>query len=590
MAKKKRTQKACPDARCMKTLPKTPTRIAGLDEILEGGLPAGRATVVTGSPGCGKTVLGLEFLYRGALAGDPGIFVGFEERPDALRRNAATFGWDLAALERDHKLFLLQGRVTPAMVISGDFDLHGLLAIIDGKAREMGATRVVFDALELVLQLWDEPKRVRSELHALGDWLSDRSTTSVLTLSTATGADPAMYERFFHSMADCALVFDQRVEDHVTTRRMRVIKYRGSGFGRNEYPYVVTAEGVKVLPITTVELKHQPLGGKMTSGIPRLDALLGGGYARGSCTLLAGLQGTGKTLLASTFTQAACARGEKVLYISFEESADALMGNVRSAGIDLRPAVKSGALHFITAYPESLGAEEHLLRKLNHIEALQPDHVIVDAISACERMGSRRAAFDFLMRLLNACKERGITMFMINQTTGNRGDTSLTGNNISSMVDTVLFLCYAESRGETNRTIEVMKARGSAHSNQVREFVISDKGLDLLDVYVGEGGLLTGVARQEQEAKEAYEDQRRIAEIEAKERELAHLKASLDAESEKLRAAIEAAETDLAAYRLERDMALKGRAVRGKMRGADTTDAAAPRPKRARARGKGGRR
>ncbi len=493
-----------------------------MDDILEGGLPRGRTTVINGAPGSGKTLLGLEFLYRGALAGEPGIFIGFEEPVEQLRENAATLGWDLPALERENRLFLLDGRIRPDTLISGAFSLKGLLAIAAGKSKEMGARRIVIDALEVALRLFDEPRQVRNEMHLLNDWMQQAGLTTLLTVKPRKQNGASIYEEFFDSMGDCVIVLDARVSDQVTTRRLRVTQYRGSGFGRNEYPYIITSDGFHVAPISTVGLRHKPLGEKMSSGIPRLDEVLGGGYRRASCILFAGIPGTGKTILCSAFVAAACGRGERVLYISFEESEAALVENVRSAGIALGPHAASGQLRFLANFPEAMGVEEHYFQALKAIETFSPAHVVVDAISACERMGGKQAAFEYLMRLLNACKERGITILMVNQTAGS-DLAEISGNGISSMVDTVIGLSYKQGYGEITRLMHVLKSRGSRHSNQQREYVITDEGIQIRDVYLGEGEVLTGAARQVQEARDRAEAQRLDFEIQSKELELKRL-------------------------------------------------------------------
>jgi len=515
---------ASEQASSARALEKAPTHILGLDEILEGGLPRGRTTAVSGGAGSGKTVLGLEFLYRGALAGEPGIFVGFEEPVEQLRQNAATLGWDLAALEQENRLCLLEGYLKPDTLVTGDFSLKGLLAAVTGKSREMGAKRVVIDALDVMLRLFETPRQVRNEMHALNDWLRSSGLTAIMTVRPPRGGAGTSFEEFFDSMSDCLIRMETRVANQIGIRRLRVVKYRGSDFGRNEYPYVITEVGLHTAPISTVGLRHKPLGEHMSTGCKRLDAILGGGYRRASCVLFAGLPGTGKTILASTFTSAACSRGERILYISFEESQDPLVENVLNAGVALGPHIESGRLSFLTNFPEAMGGEEHYIRALRKIEELGPAHVVVDAISACERMGGRQAAFEYLMRLLNSCKERGITILMVNQTSGAQDIMEISGSGISSMVDTVIFLTYVEGAGEINRLMQVLKSRGAVHSNQKREYVITDDGIHIMDVYLGEGDVLTGTARQIQEERDRAEAERLAYEIETKEIELRRLR------------------------------------------------------------------
>ncbi len=474
------------EARLPQPITKAPTHIAGLDEILQGGLPRGRTTVVMGQAGTGKTVLGLEFLYRGALDGEPGIFVGFEEPPDDLRVNAATLGWDLSRLEREGRLVLLDGRIKPEALRAGAFSLSGLLAIVTGKSREVRARRVVLNALDVALRFFESPVAARNELHILNDWLRNAGLTSIVTYKPRA-PDLDGLDDFFGSMADCVIRLDARVVDQVTTRRLRVIKYRGSDFGGNEYPYVIGESGLRCIPISTVGLKHEPLGEKISTGLSRLDAILDGGYRRASCILVAGQPGAGKTILASTFADAACRRGERVLYVSYEESAAALAGNVASAGLDLKPHVDGGRLVFLAYMPEAMGAEEHLMRVMDAVTRFEPHHVVVDAISACDRMGGMQAAFEFLMRLLNSCKERGITILLINQTKGATDRVELSGAGISSMLDTVLFMDYAVGPRETNRLLHVFKARGSAHSNLKYPYVVTPSGIHILEPALGPG-------------------------------------------------------------------------------------------------------
>lgn len=545
------------------------TRVEGLDEVLHGGIPRGRTTLVSGGPGCGKSVLGLEFLHHAACDGEPGVFVTFEERADSVRRNARGFGWDLEALEQDDKLFLLEARVDPETIVSGEFDLSGLLGIVGGKAESIGAKRIVIDAIDVLLRLFDDPARERKELFALHNWLLDREMTAIMTVKAASDDDSLAHYQFLDYMVDCVVRLDQRVLDQVTTRRLRVIKYRGSNFSRNEYPYVIDEGGLTLIPISDASLQHFKLGEYVSCGHQRLDTILGGGYRRGACVLISGTSGTGKTTLASTFVRTACQRGEKCLIVGFEESADVLTECMLSPGIDLRPAREAGTLQIQATMPESMGAEEHLIRVLKTINEYQPDHVVVDSISSCLRMGSEQAAFDFSMRLSNLCKQRGITCILTNQSEGFTDAHDISGIGISSLVDAVIFLRYIDVGGEINRMLLVMKSRGTKHSNQYREFLITDEGIDIADVYVGEGGVLTGAARQEKEAKEAFEHRRRQQFIKRKEHEVAEKQAILETQTAALRATLAAAEAELEGLQLEETIARRGRDTRGGMRGED---------------------
>ncbi|MET0105655.1 MAG: circadian clock protein KaiC [Sedimenticola sp.] len=548
-------------------LPKIATGIRGLDEILLGGLPEGRTSLVSGGPGCGKSVLGMEWLYRGALAGEPALWVTFEETADAVRRNALTFGWDLAPLEADNRVFVFSAQLDPQAVHGGDFDLKGMMGMIGGKAAQMGAKRIMIDAIDALLRVFNDMARERNELYSLHRWLQEQGMTTLLSVKSSPGQVTTSHYEFLDYMVDCVLHLDQRVNEQISTRRLRVIKYRGSGFGRNEYPYVIGQGGMTLLPTSTMELEHRPMGERISSGHDRLDGMLGGGYQQGANILIAGSSGTGKTTLACTFVRAACERGERVLYINFEESAESMMQGMLSPGINLAPASEAGLLRIITAMPESLGVEEHLLRAIDTIDEFAPAHLVVDAISATERMGSEQGALDFMMRLIAYSKARGITMVMNHQTQGIESHEQISGMGISSLVDTVLFIQYVISQGEMNRTLMVLKSRGAAHSNQYRELIIGNDGIKLSDVYVGEGGVLTGVARQEREAVEAVTKRKADLAVVQTRREVEKRKAALAAERTRLESELARAEADLEAMQLEVEITRKGRDIRAGMRG-----------------------
>lgn len=463
-----------------KDIPKVPSGIAGLDEVLNGGLPAGRMTLVNGGPGSGKSLMGLQCLLHGAVAGEPGILVMFEERAAAVRQNAWSWGWDLASLERNNRLCLLDARLNPEAVISGDFSIKGLLAILSQKAKVMRARRIVIDAVDALLHMYDNPMRERQELYALHEWLLDRGLTAIMTAKAVPHEEAPSRYAFLDFMADCVICVDQRVVAQVATRRLRVIKYRGSGYGRNEYPFLIDEHGIHLIPITSNVLRHRPPGPKVSSGQARLDDVLAGGYRRGTSILIVGTAGAGKTTLACLFAQAAGLRGERVLYLNFEESPESMVSNMLSPGLALRPLVKTGRLVVQSYLPEAMGVEEHLFHALNALDELHPQHVIVDAISACKRMGSEHAAFEYLMRLLNACKDRGITCIYLNQATGLDIVAEISGIGISSIIDTVVLLRQLPIGGTIKRQLIVMKSRGSKHSEQFHEFRITDRGIDLV--------------------------------------------------------------------------------------------------------------
>jgi circadian clock protein KaiC len=458
---------------------KIPTRIRGLDDVLGGGLPAGGLTLLNGGPGSGKTLIGLEFLARGALEGRPGVLITFEEREEALHRYAASFGWDTTALENQRLLSIITARFDPQGLLSGDFDLGGILAVLHHKAEQLQARQVVIDAPDVFLRLLNSPGKERSELYKLITWLHDQQLTTLMTVKADRSNFSSDYE-FLDYMADCVIQLDQRVIEQVSTRRMRVIKYRGSSYGRNEYPFAITNQGVWIIPITGTELRHPALGAPLPSGVTGLDALLNGGYLHSSCNLVTGTSGTGKTTFAAAFTRASTANGKRVFYINFEESPDSMITCMLSPGIDLRPVLEAGLLRFLSLIPESQGIEEHLIQAFRGIEEFAPEIVVVDAISACRRMGSRNAAFDYLLRLIDCCKNNGITSLLTNQTEDVKDTQEITGIDLSSMIDSVIILRNVERGGQFQRELAVLKARGKRHTNLVHVFQISDDGVAVL--------------------------------------------------------------------------------------------------------------
>lgn len=459
------------------TLRKVPTLIEGLDQILKGGLPMARTTLIIGGPGSGKSMFGLEFLYRGALDGQPGIFISFEERAGDLRINTSTLGWDLAALEKDGRLFMLEARIDPRAIVTGEFGIQTFLSILNHKMKAMGAKRVAIDAIDVLLRLINDEQRQQNELLALHQWLMDHEVTTLLTVK-ATGENKRHHE-FLDYMADCVIQLDNRMFGQLSTRRLRVAKYRGSGFGSNEYPFVIDPPGITLLPISDVSLSHQPLGDRLPTGLATLDDITGGGYRRASSILITGSTGVGKTTLCSAFAQTACARGEKVLYLNFEESEAALVSAMRSSGTDLGPALASNSLRLLTGMPEAMGAEHQLVRILAAIRQMRPTCVVLESASACKRMGTEQAAFEFMMRLINACKEKGITILTTNQTAGLHNSDEISGIGISSLVDTVIQLRLVEESGALLRKLMVIKSRGSKHSHRYHEFLITDSGIEL---------------------------------------------------------------------------------------------------------------
>ena len=463
-----------------KPISKTQTHVTGLDEILHGGLPTGRTTLVNGGPGSGKTVFGLEFIYRAALDGEPGIFISFEEDADSIRRNGLSLGWDLPALEEAGMLRILDGQLDPAVIRSGDFDINGLLAILGGQATARGAQNVVIVAIDGLLRISDDRRWEREQLEMLHRWLLERRLTALLTAKAFNAGDGGQTYEFMEYMVDCILKLDQRVDGQVSVRRLRIVKYRGSDFERNEFPFAISESGIVLVPISRPALDHAYSPEILSTGNDAMDELLGGGLVKSSITLLTGASGTGKTSLASTIAIEAYRRGQRVLYVQFEESRPAMVGRMLSAGIDLRPALESGLLRIEALMPETLGVEEHLIQLLHLMREHAAEVLIVDAVSATVRMHTDEAAYDFLVRLANACRPAGVTLLMTNQSGEIPSDAGIV-TMISSLIDTVIRLEYREEEDLVHRTLLVLKSRGMRHSSRRHRFLITDHGIEIID-------------------------------------------------------------------------------------------------------------
>jgi circadian clock protein KaiC len=482
-------------------LAKCPTGIQGLDEITGGGLPQGRPTLVCGSAGCGKTVLAMEFLVRGALEYDePGLFVCFEERKEDLVQNFASLGFDLEALADQHKLVMDYVHVERSeMEETGEFDLEGLFIRLGAGIDAIGAKRVALDTIETLFSGFSNEAILRAELRRLFQWLKDRKVTAIIT--GERGATTLTRYGLEEYVADCVIVLDNRIAEEVITRRLRVLKYRGSSHGGNEYPFLIDEDGISVLPVTSLGLQHTVSNDRVSSGIPRLDALLGGdGFYRGSSVLVSGTSGTGKSSVGAQLAEAACRRGEQCVYFAFEESPDQIMRNMGSIGLDLRRWVDAGLLHFHAARPTSAGLELHLATMVKVIHEIKPSLVILDPISNFGSVGNLAAVKFVLVQLIDVLKTAQITACFTCLTTGGAGLEEIAVG-ISSLMDTWLLLRDFESNGERNRGLHIMKSRGMAHSNQVREFLLTDHGVELVDVYSGPVGLYMGSARLEQEQR-----------------------------------------------------------------------------------------
>jgi len=498
-------------------LPKAPTGIRGLDQITAGGVPRGRSTLVTGGTGSGKTLLGLQFLVAGAREyGEPGVLVTFEESAGKVSANVASLGFDLDGLQRDGLLVVHAFRVDPAEIVeSGEFDFEPLFALLDDSIERIGAKRVVLDTIELLFGAFPSQAIVRAELDRLFRRLEDRAVTAIVT--GERGDNGLTRHGIEEYVSDCVIVLDQRMHEEISTRRLRVVKYRGSAHGTNEYPFLISAGGFMVLPITSVALDYGASEERISTGVARLDHMLAGGLFRGSTVLVSGTMGTGKSTLGAHLINAACARGEPALLVLFEESPDQVIRNMRSVGLDLGRWVEAGLLRMWAARPTAFGLETHLAILTGLIEELGPTVAVLDGIASLTHGGpSGPEVTSMLARQIDLLKAAGITTMAT--TLAREDDTSMVG--ISSLADTWLLLRNVESDGERNRLLYVLKSRGSAHSNQAREFVLTNHGAELVDVYVGPAGVLTGSGRLVQEAQERGAELRRDEELMRRRREL----------------------------------------------------------------------
>jgi len=525
-------------------LAKAPTGISGLDEITGGGLPRGRPTLVCGSAGCGKTLLAMEFLIRGATAFDePGVFLTFEESPEELTQNVRSLGFDVDDLVAQKKIVLDYVRVERAEIEEiGDYDLEGLFIRLGLAIDTIGAKRVVLDTIEVLFSGLTNTAILRSELRRLFRWLKDKGVTAIITGERGDGT--LTRHGLEEYVSDCVIVLDHRITDQVSTRRLRVVKYRGSAHGTNEYPFLIDADGISVMPITSLELQHQVSDERVPSGIPRLDVMLGGqGYFRGSTVLVSGTAGSGKSSVAAHFADASCRRGERCLYLAFEESPGQIIRNMRSIGLDLQPWVDQGLLRYHASRANQYGLEMHLATIHKLVQIHDPKSVVMDPISNLSQVGGRADATAMLTRLIDFLKVKGITAVLTCLTDSQAG-LERTDADVSSLVDTWLLLRDIELGGERNRAMYVLKARGMPHSNQLREFLLTDHGIELTDVYLGPEGVLTGSARQAQEARERDAETKRRQELEARQRELQRKREVLEARIQALRKEFESDEEE----------------------------------------------
>jgi circadian clock protein KaiC len=523
-------------------LQKTQTGIVGLDDVTQGGLPAGRPTLLCGAAGCGKTLFAMTFLVNGATRfGENGVFMSFEERPEDLTENVASLGYDVNALIDEKKLVIDHVRIEPAEIeVNGEYDFEPLFIRLGYAIDQVGAKRVVLDTIEALFSGFTDQSVLRAELRRLFGWLKDRGVTAIITGERGEGR----LTRFGieEYVSDCVILLDNRVLDQITTRRLRIVKYRGSSHGTNEYPFLIDERGISVMPITAAGLQHKIFSEAVPTGTPGLDAMFGlKGFYRGSSILISGLAGTGKSTFSGWFADAMCKRGERCLYFAFEESPDQVVRNMRSGGIDLQAYIDSGILCFEAARPSLYGLEMHLTRMYRDIEQFKPSAVIVDPISAFRGVQSEIHAT--LLRLADICKERGITAIFTSLSLAT-DHASEADRGVSSLMDTWISLTNVEASGERNRVLYVLKSRGMNHSNQMREYLLTDHGIKLIEPYIGAEGVLTGAARLAQEARERGDDLTRAQAAERRQRELDRTRAKTERQIAAMRTALEAEESE----------------------------------------------
>jgi circadian clock protein KaiC len=530
-----------PAAETARPLAKAQTGVTGLDEVTLGGLPAGRPTLICGGPGCGKTLLATSFLVNGAVMfNEPGVFMSFEESSDDLIKNVCSLGYDLGALVAQRKIAIDFVRVERSEIEeSGEYDLEGLFVRLDYAIKSVGAKRVVLDTLEVLFAGLGDTQILRAEIRRLFAWLKERNVTAIITAERGEGA----LTRFGieEYVSDCVMLLDNRVSNQITTRRLRVVKYRGSAHGTNEYPFLIDGQGVSVLPVTSAGLAHAASNEVVSTGILGLNQMLGaGGFYTGTSILVSGTAGTGKTSLAAHFVEAACARGDRCLYFAFEESPAQIVRNMRSIGLDLQPRVDAGLLRFEAARPSLFGLEMHLARMYREIEEFAPAAVVLDPISALR--GETGDVHSMLLRVIDLLKSRRITAFLTDLLSVEGMDKADVG--MSSLMDTWLSLVQLESNGERNRGIYVLKSRGMNHSNQIREYQLTSQGVKLVDAYLGSGGVLTGSARIAQEMVDAAAAVRRAQDNERRQRAIQRKRAALERQIAELRAELESEEEE----------------------------------------------
>ncbi|MBE9242604.1 circadian clock protein KaiC [Synechocystis salina] len=537
------------------TLIKCPTGIQGFDEITNGGLPQARPTLICGSAGCGKTLFGVEFLVRGAIEyEEPGVLVTFEESAKEITQNVASLGWDLQDLIAKEKIFIDHIYVEASEIEeTGEYDLEALFIRLGYAINKIGAKRILLDTIEVLFSGLDNANIVRSELRRLFHWLKEKGVTAIIT--GERGDKNLTRQGLEEYVSDCVIKLDQKTVEEIATRTIQVVKYRGSRHSNNEYPFLIEENGISVLPITSLVLNHSVSQERISTGIPQLDEMFGGqGYYRGSSILATGRAGTGKTTLASFFAQATCLRGERCLYLATEESPQQICRNLRSIGLDLSPYLESELLQFDAIRPTNYNLEMRLFKIHSWVRDFKPSLVIVDPMSNLIMSGSLNQTKNFFMRLIDYLKSQQITVFLTDLTGGNVGyDNEQTEIGVSSLMDTWLELQTLKVNGERNRILYILKSRGMMHSNQVREFILSSDGVDLIEAYIGDGQVLTGTQRINQMLQEEAIAKKRQQVLELEKRNFERKKYLLQAEIDALQMKLTSQDEELEVLMLEEE-------------------------------------
>jgi circadian clock protein KaiC len=559
-------------------LNKTPTGMEGFDEITGGGLPLGRTSIIIGGPGSGKTVFALQTLVNGArLCGERGIFIAFEENSRSVIANAASFGWDLS--DQD-KLVFMDAGMSPDVVQTGRFDVGGLLSGIRTRFAENRATRIVFDSIDVLLALLDDPFTERQELYRIQDWLAANEVTGIVTSRSGgrNGFNPLGYN-FLEFMADCVVQLGQHMTSGVAHRDLRVAKYRGSAIHEGVFPLIIGTTGMEIASPIPKEMNFPAFGERVSTGVERLDTMLVGGYFRGSTVLVTGAPGTAKSTLAATFAEASSKRGERCLYVSFDESSGEIVRNMASINLDLAAQVASGNLLFHSVQTGALNAEQHLLGIKAIIREYQPRSLVIDPLSAVLRSAAAEIVMDVPLRLIHYTKSAGITMLSTSLVENSESPES-TEMNVSTIADTWIHLSFKVQMGERNRLLSIVKARGTAHSRQARELILSDDGVTLSDVYIAGGEVLMGTLRWEKE--EAQRRARALAhtDLMRRSRELSQAEAEVRNRIEALNRKLELRRAENAALaeaiRLETRQGETSTEEIGRLRGADRMKGVSP--------------